>query len=219
MPRFAPSRQGLSGRTRTGWRAVELVLVFVGLPLAYRAGLFPAPMLAVLDAVALACAAVLLFDSAFDRRRLGGAGAVRGELAGIALRGMAAAAVIVLTVVALDPSALLGLPRRHLDRWARLVVVYPVLSAWPQELLYRTYFFHRYRPLFGGGHALVAASTAAFSFLHVVFPNLVAIALTIPAGLVLGWTYRRTGSLVVVTVEHALYGVLVFTLGLARYFL
>jgi membrane protease YdiL (CAAX protease family) len=176
-------------------------------------------MLAVLDAVALACAAVLLLDPAFDRRRLGGAGALPRELAGIALRGIAAAAVIVLTAFAVGYPALLELPLRRPMRWARLLVVYPMLSAWPQELLYRTYFFHRYRRLFGGGRALVAASAAAFSFLHVVFPNAIAIALTIPAGLVLGWTYRRTGSLVVVTVEHALYGVLVFTLGLARYFM
>jgi membrane protease YdiL (CAAX protease family) len=198
---------------------LELALVFVGLPVAYRAGVIPLPMLATLDIVALVATGALLLDRTFEPRRLWRARALRDEAPAIAVRAAAAAAVIALTVLVVDPAAWLELPRRRVELWARLLVVYPVLSAWPQELLFRSWFFHRYAVLFGEGRALMLASAAAFSFLHIVFPNVVAITLTAPAGLVLAWTYRRTGSLVVVAVEHALWGVLVFTLGLGRYFI
>lgn len=208
-------------RVRAGWgwaaRGLELALVFGGLPLAYRARLLPFPMLAVLDVVALGALAILLADPSFDRRRLVG-GFALGDVPGIAWRAVLVAAVIAAVVLLRHRSALLAFPLAHRGRWLLLLVLYPVFSALPQELLYRVYFFHRYRPLFGDGRAMLVASTAAFAFLHVVFGNVLSVGLTFAAGLVLGWRYARTRSLLPVTLEHALWGDLVFTLGLGRYF-
>ncbi len=192
--------------------------MFGGLPLAYRAGLLPFPMLGVLDLVAIASLAVLLLDPSFDRRRLVGISSLGRAAPGIACRALLAGAVIVAVVLAVDRSALLDFPLGRRNPWLRMLVLYPVLSALPQELLYRGYFFHRYRALFGGGRAMLVASAAAFSFLHVVFGNVIAVALTFAAGLVLARSYARTRSLPLVTLEHAIWGLLVFTLGLKRYF-
>lgn len=46
--------------------------------------------------------------------------------------------------------------------WALVIVLYPILSVYPQELIFRAFLFHRYAPLFGNGVGLVAASAAAF---------------------------------------------------------
>jgi len=55
--------------------------------------------------------------------------------------------------------------------WVLIFILYPLFSVYPQELLYRTFFFHRYRPLFGGGWGMVIASALAFGFVHIIFRN------------------------------------------------
>jgi membrane protease YdiL (CAAX protease family) len=97
-------------------------------------------------------------------------------------------------------------------------MLYPFLSALPQELIYRVFFFHRYQSLFGSEHRLIWASVLTFAFLHIIFGNLVAPLLTLPGGYLFARTYVRTGSLSAVAIEHAAYGNIVFTVGLGAYF-
>ncbi len=73
------------------------------------------------------------------------------------------------------------------------------------------------------GHVLTPTvlwlvSGIGFGFAHIVFDNWVAPALCAIGGLIFAHTYRRTRSLALASFEHALYGDLVFTLGLGRYF-
>ena len=42
--------------------------------------------------------------------------------------------------------------------------------------------------------------------------------LTVIGGLLFGWTWLRTHSIWLVSLEHALFGCFAFTVGLARYF-
>jgi membrane protease YdiL (CAAX protease family) len=101
--------------------------------------------------------------------------------------------------------------------WLLAVGAYPFLSAWPQEVLYRVFFFHRYGALVGP-KVLLATNAAAFGTLHLVYPNLVAPLLSVPAGLLLALTYRRTRAMGPVWLEHALYGLALLGLGLGGYF-
>jgi membrane protease YdiL (CAAX protease family) len=197
-------------------RALELALIFVGLPVAFRLYPLGVPKIPVLLAVTLGCGVALARDPTFDRGSLWGVRGVRGALRGIAARAFAAA-LLVLAVVLARGGALLDFPRQRPALWVLVLILYPVLSAWPQELVYRTFFFHRYGPLLGP-RAKVIGSALAFSLLHVVYADPIALALTLPAGLVLGITYARTGSLFAVALEHALYGTAIFTLGLGRAF-
>jgi membrane protease YdiL (CAAX protease family) len=64
---------------------------------------------------------------------------------------------------------------------------------------------------------MIAASATAFGFGHIIFHNWTAVALTLPGGLLFGKTYRRTSSLLAVSVEHALYGCAVFTIGYGKF--
>jgi membrane protease YdiL (CAAX protease family) len=199
-------------------RALELVGLFVLLPAAFRLGLVPLPRLKLLllFAVAAWCGVSLWRDRTFERRELTRADGLRHELPGIGARAAAAALVVALVVVARG-GMLLDFPRTRPVLFAVVLVLYPVLSAWPQELIYRAFFFHRYRGLLGE-RGTVAGSALAFALLHLVYADPLALVLTLPAGLVLARRYHHRRSLLAVAVEHALYGTAVFTLGLGRTF-
>ncbi|MBY0504535.1 MAG: CPBP family intramembrane metalloprotease [Bryobacteraceae bacterium] len=116
------------------------------------------------------------------------------------------------------PSLLFDLIRERPLLWAALMVLYPLLSVLPQEFLFRTFFFHRYRALFGEGAGIVLASALAFGFVHIVFGNWLAVVLSFGGGLIFAASYRANPSLPLVWIEHAVFGNFIFTIGLGRYF-
>jgi membrane protease YdiL (CAAX protease family) len=118
----------------------------------------------------------------------------------------------------LEPGALFSLVRKHPGLWLLLMAGYPLLSVIPQELIYRAFFFRRYRGLFGEGSGLVLAGAALFGLGHVLFHNWPSVLLSFLGGCLFGITYQRTSSLLVASVEHALYGCAVFTLGYGAFF-
>jgi membrane protease YdiL (CAAX protease family) len=118
----------------------------------------------------------------------------------------------------MHPSLMFLLLRRHPGIWLLILVAYPILSVFPQELIYRAFFFERYRPLFGRKLGRTLASAIAFAFGHLVFHNPVAVVLTFLGGWLFATTYQRTSSLLCVSAEHALYGCTLFSLGYGPFF-
>ena len=174
--------------------------------------------LPVLFVAAWVCLAVLWRDPTFQRDELW-----RREQLWTWLRGPLALALLVGTLLAVgvflvEPAHLFDLPRDSPWRWLAVMLLYPVLSVVPQELVFRTFFFHRYGRLFGGRWVAMAASAVAFSWAHIVLANGLAIALTLLGGWLFARTYLRTRSLVATAVEHAAYGCFLFTVGLGRWF-
>lgn len=220
LPRepIAAVAAAVAARPSTLALAAEFTGLFVLLPLLVRWRVIAAPRLVVLALVTVVCLGLLWRDPAFERSRLFTLGTLRGSLRTIALRAAGAGAVIAALVLWLRPAAFLALPGRAPGLWLAGLALYPLLSAWPQEVVYRLFFFHRYSPLLGGGAGAVAANAVAFGLLHAVYPNAVAPLLSVPAGLLLALTWRRTGRLGPVWLEHSLYGLLLFTLGLGGYF-
>jgi uncharacterized protein len=98
------------------------------------------------------------------------------------------------------------------------MVLYPVLSVYPQGIIYRAFFFERYRTLFPNSVLLIVASAVAFSFAHIIFRNAIAVIFTLVGGLLFAWRYADTASLFTSSFEHALYGCWMFTIGLGHYF-
>jgi membrane protease YdiL (CAAX protease family) len=203
---------------RTGLLAVEFLVVFCVLPLLLASPWVALPQLAVLIAVAAGCLVVLGRDKTFDRRRLWNGAGVAAVAGDVGRHAFSALVGVVWIVAMFFPARLLDLPLQRPLVWLALLVLYPIVSAYPQEVVFRAFLLHRYRPIFGDGKLAIAASAITFSFAHVVFGNWVAVGLTLPAGALLAVTYRRSGSLAAATLEHAAYGVIVFTFGLARYF-
>jgi membrane protease YdiL (CAAX protease family) len=164
------------------------------------------------------CLWILRADPAFDRACLSNAGAFAKSWVSIVALFAAVALVVIALVYWLQRPALFGLLRTYPWLWAIIMVLYPVLSVYPQGIVYRVFLCHRYRRWFRGESALVATSAAAFSLAHVLLHSPVAVACTFAAGVLFAWRYLKTRSLLASSFEHALYGCLMFTVGLGRYF-
>ena len=116
------------------------------------------------------------------------------------------------------PEDFLSFPRRAPDRWLMVMFLYPLLSVWPQEIIYRAYIHRRYAPLWGAQNGYIVASALAFGYMHIIFLNVPAVILTTLLGALLARDYAKHRSLALVCLEHALYGCLIFTSGLGRFF-
>jgi len=116
------------------------------------------------------------------------------------------------------PHLLLDLPRQRPAIWLLIVLLYPLLSVYPQELIYRTYFFHRYDTLFPRKWLLLTFSALTFGYGHIVYHNWIAVGLAAAGGATFVVTYERSRSTLLVSIEHSLFGCLLFTLGLGRFF-
>ncbi len=204
---------------------MELVGLFFVVPLGV-AGLayaFPGrlPLIPALWVVAAGCAVVLWRDPTFERTRLWGAPRFRWRDFAVVAGRFGVLAVVILGVfwvlrgreVFWTPfgERLFAFPRRSPGFWALVMVLYPVLSVVPQGVVWRAFMRQRYRPLLGDGWLLLVVMAVAFALVHLIMRNGFAVAATLVGGLLFAHTYRRTGSLLLSNVEHALYGCWMFT--------
>lgn len=98
-----------------------------------------------------------------------------------------------------------------------VMFLYPVLSVIPQEFVFRRFFFYRY-DIFRSKSFLLYVNALAFGFVHLAFGNFLAVGLSIVGGYIFAKTYLKTKSFSLVCIEHALYGDLIFTIGLGEFF-
>ena len=212
----ARARSGRRAALRGRW--VELLALYLVAPAAYaRWGLELVSPIPVVLAAALGAWLTLRADPTFDRSELWRASAVRAALPGIGVRVLVGGVSLVGLVFAVAPETFLDFPRQQPVLWAFVMIAYPVFSVYAQELLWRTFFFHRYAPILSD-RFLWVASGLLFGFMHVVFRHWIAVAATLVGGFFFAWSYRRHRSLAAVCVEHALFGCLLFTIGLGTYF-
>ena len=101
--------------------------------------------------------------------------------------------------------------------WIVICFFYSVFSVFPQELLYRSFFFKRYTSLFKNPTTLIIINAVAFSLAHSLFQNIYITILTFIGGLVFAMTYHKTKSILLTSIEHAIYGSWLFTLGIGKY--
>jgi hypothetical protein len=124
------------------------------------------------------------------------------------------------------PQYFLSFPNRAPDLWLRVMILYPAISVTTQEIFFRIFYFHRYAPLFGPYQsAAIVCNAALFAFTHATLfayrhtPfHWEAVAISFAGGLIFAYRFYRTRSFWAVTLEHSLYGDLVFTIGLGVYF-
>lgn len=217
MPDGLAPAPTVASRARRVYLAGEYATLFLVLPgvIAFADGRLP--LFVLLGGAFTACMAMLLLDRSFDRRRLWNAAGLASTLPG--MLGLWALIGGVLSALVLwgRPEVFLYLPREHPAIYGAILVLYPLLSVYPQNVVYRVFVFHRYRELFRDRVDMIFASAAAFAWAHVIFQNVVALLLTALGGLIFARTYARTGSALAASVEHSLYGLLVFTVGLGWY--
>ena len=100
--------------------------------------------------------------------------------------------------------------------WVILLFIYSFFSVYPQELIYRTFFFERYQRLFSNHKLFIFVNAIVFSLAHIFFRNSLVILLTFLGGLLFAITFYKTRSTLLVTIEHAIYGCWLFTVGMGN---
>jgi len=198
--------------------AFECTLLFIGLPLSIKYRILPNLPIPYLLLAGLAVFLLLRRDPAFDSSHLVVWGNVRPFLALILFRDAICLLLLGLAVWWFAPQSLFSLIEERPLLWALIMVFYPLLSVYPQELLYRAFFFHRYRPLFGSSWTMLLASAFAFGFVHIIFSNWLAVGLCVLGGLLFSFTYHQSSSLLLACLDHAIFGNFIFTIGLGRFF-
>lgn len=117
-----------------------------------------------------------------------------------------------------DPQKIFGIFYYRPEIIPFLLVFYPIFSALPQEFIFCSFFFERYAPFFGTKKRMMIASAVMFAYAHLLYINPVAPTLSLLGGLIFASTYLKTKSLALVTIEHGLYGNVLFLIGLGYYF-
>lgn len=218
-------------------RWLEILALFVGVPLLIRQfeGVLGGPKLFIfLWIMGLLCAIGLFYDQKFDRRKLWNVKAVLPAMGWVVGRWVLICILLtaafglfsghVLPELSLAvPTGLFGLFRIEHEgyRWLPLLifVFYPWISVYPQNVIYRAFFCQRYRPILGGGWGLILINAGAFSLGHIMFNNWIVLLLTFVGGIIFTRTYLKSRSLLLATIEHAMYGLFCFYLGIGVFLL
>lgn len=207
----APARQ-----TAALW--VEFFVLYAGIPMAILWSRQRVVMLAVLWLAAVAIHLFLKKRHNVSHAEEWNWAGFRAGARGVVWRFVVLAVLVGMTVRHFTPDVFLSFPRQRPGFWLIVMVLYPVLSVWPQELIYRSFLFYRYRAIVGEQRGYVVASALAFGFVHLIFLNWIAPAMTFVGGGLFAVSYRKHRSLALSCFEHALYGCMVFTVGLGSYF-
>ncbi|MDB6182387.1 type II CAAX prenyl endopeptidase Rce1 family protein [Paracoccus fistulariae] len=116
-----------------------------------------------------------------------------------------------------QPEALFAIPRYRPELLLLIWVFYPLLSALPQELIFRVLFFHRYRSLLPQGNAGHALNAALFSFAHLMYWSWIVCIFTLVGGWIFARAYQRQGF-PSAWLLHAVAGNVLFAVGMGYYF-
>ncbi len=233
---LAPIDERTTTPARAALRWAEFMIVFVGAPLPFVLGYVSMSwMMPTLLVFGLATLIYLLLDPGYDRRALWhwrGLWREAKRVGGLFLLGMALLAGLMAVLVGLRAAGLINLhenvrwfalPRRNAALWATIMLGYPIVSVYPQELIYRAFLFRRYRGILTTAVTRITASALVFGWVHVVFATAdpttwLPVGLCMLGGLLFGYSYERGKSLAAAWLEHALYGCFVFTIGLGWLF-
>lgn len=201
------------------WLYSELVLLMVVLPSVLALVFSTRYLLPVMWLTTFYCHLMYRVVSCTPTRVWWGASAVTwANLKPILLRFVLCASAMALLTWAFAPQLLFGFVTEKPALWLMVMLLYPVLSVVPQEIIFRSFFFARYPRLFDTKWAMILASGVTFGLAHLIFHNWVAPVLCLIGGVLFAMTYHRHRSLLLVAIEHALYGDFLFTIGLGRYF-
>lgn len=116
------------------------------------------------------------------------------------------------------PEGLLMLYRFSPVAWLAVMVLYPLLSAFPQEVLFRPLFFRRYASILPPGRGALVLNAGIFSLAHLLYWNWIVMVMTFAGGLVFAWAYEEKKSFPLAVVLYAVAGNILFTVGLGMLF-
>lgn len=166
--------------------------------------------------IALFFLVLLVKDPDFDRKNL-----TRFEKGYL---GRSISRMIVITLLLIwftwwiFPELFFEYPVENFNSYILTFFLYPVASVFPQEIIYRVYYLHRYQPLIPEKYLLFFSNAIIFGLTHFIYSNWVAPIATFLAGWIFMHNYYRTRSLLNVSIEHYYYGLIMFTVGFGYFF-
>lgn len=195
---------------------LEFAALYLGAPLAMALFLPPRMLFQALALFSLAGLGLLWATGGFDWR-----GLLRGWRR--IPWGEAGVLVMVTLVSGLAilwwtrPEAIFQIPRHRPQFLLLIWSLYPLLSALPQELIFRPLFFHRYGPILPRGQGALLLNAAVFAFAHLMYWSWVVAAFTFVGG----WVFARayvTRGFPAAWALHAIAGNTLFAVGMGAYF-
>lgn len=131
---------------------------------------------------------------------------------------IAMVAVCSALVMVTRPDAAFALLRYRPELLMVIWIGYPLVSALPQELLFRVLFFRRYHSILPDGRWAYVLNAALFSLAHLMYWSWLVAVMTFAGGLLFALAYRRRGSFFYSVLLHAIAGNIIFAAGLGIYF-
>ncbi len=195
---------------------MELTGLFVVIPVAYALGFSFVPLFPVIIAAFIFCLILLLRDPTFDRKQLGWNGFT--DWKAMLVRFISFAAALSVFVYFYLPEKFLMLPREKPLLMLIILVFYPIFSAYPQEVIFRAFFYHRLKVLFPNLMVAVVVNAILFALAHLIFKNYVILVATFVGSLLFSRTYWFSKSTIGVFIEHSLYGNFLFFIGVGEWF-
>lgn len=145
-------------------------------------------------------------------------GGCRRAMPGILLRAALASIAIATIVLALFPDRLFFIPRVNPGLMAVIVAGYGLVSVLPQEVAFRGYAAWRLDRSGLSFLPQLLISALLFGWVHILFGSWLSVGLSFLAGLSFYRTYRKHQSLAAVWLEHSLFGIAIFAIGLDHLF-
>ncbi|MCM4158941.1 CPBP family intramembrane metalloprotease [Antarcticibacterium flavum] len=116
------------------------------------------------------------------------------------------------------PDLFFQYPLENFKNYVITLFLYPLASVLPQELTYRVYFFHRYRKIVPEKYLLMLSNAIIFGLTHWIYGNWVAPIATFLVSWIFIFNYLKSQSLLNVSIEHYIYGFIMFTIGFGHFF-
>lgn len=196
----------------------ELLIIYICLPLFVEYLLDLKGMYKVIPVVVIAVLMViaLWYDKSFNKKILFGWVPVQWKNVWLRVAGLAILSF--LFVYFFYPHLLFQFPQQSWSKYLLALALYPFASVIPQEIVFRVWYYHRYKDIFHSDRWSIFFNSLFFSFTHIVFENWIAILGAFFISFIFTYIYRKYKSLPVVSTEHYLYGVVIFTIGLGKFF-
>ncbi len=198
-------------------RWAELILLFVGAPLAMAYLMDPGDFRTALLAIAVVGISLLALTREFRWRSLF-EGKVLAHWPIILVFFVGCCVFIGGTVWIERPWAFFDFPQNNTNIWLFVMVAYPIFLVTPQELVFRALFFNRYGHLFGNKWVAIFVNSLLFGLAHLFYWNWPAVVLTFIGNFLIAYAYVEKRSFPLAWTLHAISGQLVFTIGLGTYF-
>lgn len=121
-------------------------------------------------------------------------------------------------IYTLAPQEAFNIARQQPLMLLAILTLYPLISALPQELVFRPLFFRRYASILPDTNAAILLNAAIFSLAHLMYWSWVVAIMTFFGGLIFAYAYEKRGSFPLAVILHSIAGNIIFLVGLGIYF-